>query len=288
MHSLANTSRRVAATPCRWLRRLTASCLTLLAVTQAHADLLARIRADGKVRVAMSAATPPFNYLDANNNLVGSEIDTARLLARGLGVKLEIVRIPASERVTVLLERRADLVLSTLSITPERERQIAFSVPYSQIPVVIAAPQAHQYNSMLDLDGKTVGILANSSNLTSLIHDAPGAMPLEYPENTKMLAGYAAGEFDILSAPQSLVDRYNRDKPKRPMVIQFMQSVFNIAVGMPNGEKPLRDWINDWVVANLRNDNLGAIYRKHHGGSLPTTIAPADSGKDARKDAVRK
>jgi polar amino acid transport system substrate-binding protein len=272
--------------PLSLVRTLAAALLALLALlvaVPAQADLLAKIRADGKVRVGMSTGTPPFNYLDASNQIVGSEVDTARLLARSLGVKLEIVRISASDRVTVLLDRRADLVLSTLSITPERERQIAFSVPYAQIPVVIAAPQAHLYSSMLDLDGKTIGILANSSNLAALVHDAPGATPMEYPENAKIIAGYAAGEFDIISAPQSLVERYNRDKPKRPMVVQFMQSVFNIAVGMPNGEKPLRDWINDWVVTNLRNDNLGNIYRKHHGGNLPTTIAPTDSTKDTVK-----
>lgn len=266
--------------PSALLRSGLATLLLLLTtLTPARADLLAKIRADGKVRVAMSGATPPFNYLDANGQLVGSDVDTARLLARDLGVKLEIVRINSADRVTVLLERAADLVLSTLSITPERERQIAFSVPYAQIPIVIATPREHQFTSMLDIGNKTVGVLANSSNLSTLVHDAPGVNLLQYPENTKLMAAYAAGEFDIISVPQAMVERYNGSRPKRPLYVQFTQSVFDIAVGMPNGEKPLRDWINAWVVNNLRNDNLGKIYRKHHGGNLPASIIPADTGR---------
>jgi polar amino acid transport system substrate-binding protein len=265
--------------PYAWLRLWALALLALFVTAPAHADLLARIRSDGKVRVAIASSTPPFNYLDANNQLVGSDVDTARLLARSLGVKLEIVRILNADRITVLLEHRADLVLSTLSITAERERQIAFSVPYAQIAVVIAGPSAHEYSSMLDLDGKTVGVLANSSNLSTLTHDAPTVVLAQYPENDKLVAGYAAGEFNIISTPQTVVDAYNRSRPKRPMLVQFTQSVFDIAVGMPNGEKPLRDWINAWVVANLRNENLGQIYLKYHGSKLPASILPSEPGK---------
>jgi len=250
------------------------------ASTPAHADMLARIRTDGKIRIAIGSSTPPYSYIDSSNQLVGSDVDTARLLAKDLGVKLEIVRINNSDRIPTLLEHRADLVVAALSITPERERQIAFSVPYAQILIVIAAAHPPQLSSMLDLNGKTVGVLANSSNQQSLMHDAPGASVIPYAENDKLLAGYAAGEFDIISTPQSVLDAYNLTKPKRPLFIQFTQSVFDIAIGMPNGEKTLRDWINAWVVSNLRNDNLGNIYRKHHGASLPSTILPAaDPGK---------
>jgi polar amino acid transport system substrate-binding protein len=264
--------------PKAFFRTLAILQLMWLVTTPAHADLLAKIRADGKVRVAISAWTPPFNYLDAKGQLAGSEVDTAHLLAHDLGVKLEIVRIVSADRIRVLLDHSADLVLSTLAITPERERQIAFSVPYAQIPVVIAGPLPHQYASILDLEGKTVGALANSSNIADLEHAPANITLVRYQENSALMAGYAAGEFAILSAPQSLVDIYNHNKPKRPLITQFTQEVFDIAIGMPNGEKPLRDWINAWGVGNLRNGNLGDIYRKHHGGDLPSTIAPSGSG----------
>jgi polar amino acid transport system substrate-binding protein len=264
-------------------RLFTTACILLglcLSGNAARADLLANIRAQGKIRVAIGASTPPYSYVNSNKQLTGSDVETARLLAKDLGVKLEIVRIQNSDRISVLQERRADLVIAVLSITPERERQIAFSVPYSKIAIVIASTQPHQFSSMLDLHGKTIGALANSSNYGNLVHDVADANVIVYPENDKLLAGYVAGEFDIISTPETLVEAHNLTKPKRPLYTQFVQSVFDIGIGIPSGEKPLRDWVNAWVVSNLQNENLGTIYRKYFGRSLPRDILP---GGDASK-----
>ena len=264
------------------MRTVLLVCLPLLCLQQAHADLINNIRQAGKVRIAIASAVPPFNFLDENKQLIGSDVDTAYMLARDLGVKPEIVRISNSERVTVLKERRADLVISALSITPERELEIAFSVPYARIAVVIAAPQTMKLSSMLDLNGKNVGVLAASSNLAHLRKAASGAKPIEYPENDKISNGYLAGDFEIMSAPESIVISTNHLHPKQALQVQFTQMEFDVAVGMPKGEKALRDWINQWVVQHLQDRSLGEIYRKHHGHSLPSSILPA-ADRDKQK-----
>lgn len=262
-------------------RHLNATLLagfSLFVCLPAHADMLANIRQAGKVRIAIAGAVPPFNFLDTNKQLIGSDVETAKLLVQDLGVKLDIVRITNSERVSVLLERRADLVVSALSITPEREREIAFSVPYARIAVVIAAPQPYKLSSMLDLNDKRVGALAASSNLAHLRQNTSNAKITEYPENDEMSLGYVAEEFNVMTAPESIVDSTNRLNPKRPLIIQFTQMEFEVAIGMPKGEKALRDRINQWVVTRLRDRSLGEIYRKFHGHNLPATIIPATEG----------
>lgn len=248
--------------------------LALLTPPPANADQLSRIRQAGTVRVAIAGAVPPFNFENDHKELIGSDVETASLLARDLGVRLQIVRITNSERISVLQEQQADLVVSALSITPERERLIAFSVPYARIAVVIAAPLPHKLSSMLDLSNKTVGALAASSNLAHLRKNAPNSKVIEYPENDKLGIGYISNEFEIMTAPESVVTNTNRMNPKRPLIVQFTQMEFDVAVGMPKGEKSLREWVNNWVVSRLRDNSLGEIYRRHHGQKLPGTIIP--------------
>jgi ABC-type amino acid transport substrate-binding protein len=60
----------------------------------------------------------------------GFDIDVARYVAERLGKKVRFVQVLASERITALTSGRADLVLATLSVTPERKTQIAFAGPY--------------------------------------------------------------------------------------------------------------------------------------------------------------
>lgn len=254
--------------------RLILGCSAVFTAHYCQADLLATIKARGEIRIAIAGAVPPFNVHDAQGKLIGSDVDTARALAQDMGVRLTLVRINNSERIEALTKNRSDLVISALSITPERERQIAFSVPYATIEVVIAAPASYTLSSMLDLNEKTIGILAASSNLAHLTHNAPSAKIIQYPENGRMSEAFLAGEFEIMSAPASIVEQTNAMKPRQPLKIQFTQMEFYVAIGLPKSEKKLRDWVNAWVVSKLENRLLDEIYRKHHGRGLPASIIP--------------
>ena len=57
----------------------------------AHADTLDEIKKAGKIRVAIDTAIPPFGMTDDKMQPTGSDVDLARLLAKDLGVQLEIV-----------------------------------------------------------------------------------------------------------------------------------------------------------------------------------------------------
>ena len=81
------------------------------------------------------------------------------------------------------------------------------------------------------------------------------------------MSAYRAGEFEIMSATESVLAEVNARQPPRPLVEQFRQTEFDLAVAMPKGEKPLRDWINRWIVARLRDQTLMAIHFRHHGRS---------------------
>lgn len=240
-----------------------------------RADLLGDIRGRGALRVAIAGSVPPYNAYRPDGAAEGSDVDVARALARDLGVRLEIVRITNSERVAVLLARRADVVISAFSITPERERLIAFSVPYASIGVFIAAPRPLQLSSLLDLKGRRVGVLAGSSNFEHLLRHVPEARLRPYAEHDLLVSAYLAGDFEIISATESVVADVNARQPLRPLVEQFQQSEFDLAVGMPKGEKALRDWINAWIVARLRDQSLAAIHLRHHRRGALTVQRPA-------------
>ena len=241
--------------------------IVLVLPGELRADLLGDVRGRGALRVAIAGSVPPYNAYRPDGAAEGSDVDIARALARDLGVRLEIVRVINSERVAVLLARRADLVISALSITPERERLIAFSVPYATIGVLIAAPRSLQLSSLLDLKGRRVGVLAGSSNLEHLHQHVPAAKLLAYADHDLLVSAYLAGDFEIMSATESVVAEVNARQPPRPLVEQFRQTEFDLAVAMPKGEKPLRDWINRWIVARLRDQTLMAIHFRHHGRS---------------------
>lgn len=89
----------------------------------------------GVIRIGMCTIDqPPFHVRGRNGEFVGFDIDFSRQLAAELGVKIEIVEgADWNKLVDLLLEKKIDMILSNLSLTPLRTTKILCSVPYAKI-----------------------------------------------------------------------------------------------------------------------------------------------------------
>src|SRR5258706_15492312 len=94
--------------------------LGTLAPGLAGADAIQDIKAKGVLVVGTKADYRPFGFLDPSGMIVGFEPDLAADLAKRLGVKLELVPVVASNRMQFLQQGKMDMVIATMSGTPER------------------------------------------------------------------------------------------------------------------------------------------------------------------------
>lgn len=247
-------------------RRLLAGlALALLSFAAARADTLDDIRKAGKVRIAIDLAIPPFGMNDDKMQPAGSDVDTARLLAKDLGVELEIVTTTGPTRIPMLLTNKADLVISTLSITPDRAKVIDFSLPYADHPSVVAALKSLHISQYSDLVGKKVAVVRGTTQDTDLTQQAKGAQLVRYEDDATMALAVASGQVDILATARSLLPAISRKNPARTVEPKITMETFYLAVGLRKDEPKLKEWVNGWVKANLQNGKLGAIYKKYHG-----------------------
>src|SRR5215217_2414982 len=90
--------------------------IAILANADARADKLADIISKGVVRVIVFADVPPFGSQNPSRELEGFDIDIAKLVAKSLGVELELVPAPAASRTRFLLTDKADMNIAAMSI----------------------------------------------------------------------------------------------------------------------------------------------------------------------------
>ena len=85
------------------------------------------------LRLVTTAEAAPYSYEDpATGELVGDEIDIARLAAEKLGCTLVTDKEPVFEKLLVdLASGEADMAASAITITPAREEDFDFSIPYA-------------------------------------------------------------------------------------------------------------------------------------------------------------
>lgn len=119
---------------------------------------LAGILQRGTLVVGVKKDVPLWGQLDAaSGRIVGLEPDLAQLIADDLGVRLELVGVLTAERVDALASGRVDVVIATLSDTPERRQQLALVPPhYYSSGVNLLARKSESFKDWPDLRNRRV------------------------------------------------------------------------------------------------------------------------------------
>ena len=258
----------------RVLSGIAVAAIAVIGLAQAaNADALDDIKKSGKIRIAVDLGVPPYGMTDDKMQPTGSDIETAKLLAADWGLQFEHVPTTGAARIPSLQTGKADLVISTLSITPERAKVIDFSKGYAVLRTVIAAPKNIALKSMADLDGKTVGTVRGTTHDTQLTKEGPKGMKLtRYEDDATEAQAFASGQVDIFSTAELLVAPINKKNPARQAEVKFVLDTFKLAIGVKKDEKRLLEEVDKWIATNLKNGKLDAIYKKYHGNGLPDVI----------------
>ncbi|MBR1175218.1 transporter substrate-binding domain-containing protein [Bradyrhizobium sp. KB893862 SZCCT0404] len=254
-----------------------AATLAVLTLNQAaSADVLEKIKSDGVIRIAVDLSVPPWSFKDENLNPTGSEVEAAKLLAADLGVKMEIVATNSANRIPFLMSHRADAVLSALSITDERKKLIAFSLPYSGATSYIAAPKSMQIKTFADLSGKRIAVTRGTTNDADVTAAAPrDAEIVRFEDEATTMTAVVSNQLDLVAQVPTLVELINKKNPAKDLELKLSLRTAPMGVGMRKEDTELKQWIDGWVKKNIANGKLQAIFKKFQGADLPQEVIAA-------------
>lgn len=121
--------------------------------------LLEEIQKRGKLRVGM-ATFVPWAMRDKEGNLIGFEIDVATKVAEDMGVEVEFVPTAWSGIIPALLASKFDVIIGGMSITPQRNLTVNFTMPYAHSGQQMAsnAELAGAFKSLDDYNDTSVTI----------------------------------------------------------------------------------------------------------------------------------
>ena len=132
-----------------------------------------KIKRTGVMTAGNSGSYPPFEIMQGKN-LVGFDIDMANELGRRMGVKIKFEVIDFKGIIASLKSKRVDTLITAMTKTPGRAKQILFSVPYYDAGIGALTTKGSGIMKPEDLTGKVVGVQLGSSGeryvRLSLIH----------------------------------------------------------------------------------------------------------------------
>ncbi|UCE84935.1 MAG: transporter substrate-binding domain-containing protein, partial [Deltaproteobacteria bacterium] len=129
---------------------------------------LQRVLESGELRVGLSGNQPPLNMKNRRGEIIGLEVDLVEALARSMGLTARLVEKPFPELLPALERGEVDLVISGVTITPERNARVAFAGPYfiSGKSVLTKSKTISNVESSAALDDpvRTYAVLASSTS----------------------------------------------------------------------------------------------------------------------------
>lgn len=181
------------------------SILSLIfAIAASAGPVMDRIIKRGELLVGTSGAQPPMSATTKTGELIGLDIDIAKMMGDALGVKVKFVLLPLAKLIPALEAKQVDIILSGMTITPKRNQKVAFVGPYYVTGKGILAV-AKKYAALEDAKGLdtpevTVAALKDSTSqkfAETLISKAKLILTDSYEEAIDLLL---KGKIDVLVA----------------------------------------------------------------------------------------
>lgn len=160
-----------------------------------------KIKEKGKMVVGLDDNYPPAGFRDENGELVGVDIDLAKEAAKRLGVEAVFQPVIWDAVLMNLKNGDIDLIWNALGITPEREKEIAFTDPYMIDKNIIVVNADSPIKSKADLAGKVIGLQLGSTAEPAVTNDPIGAEIKEikkFESPTQALLDMQAGRIDAV------------------------------------------------------------------------------------------
>ncbi len=231
------------------------------------ATTLEKIKSEGKIVMGTSADYKPYEFVEEVNGketIVGWEVDMAQEIAKELGVKLEIKNLPFESLLGLLPLKQADMIVAAVTIDPERQAAVDFSIPYHDgNQKLLVLKENTTVKGAADLKGKKVAAQIGSTG-EELAGKIEGAQVRTTESFEAAVLDLLTKKTDAVIGDRTVVENYAKINDKLQVVGEPLNDAQN-AIAVRKGEAELKAAIDQALTKITQDGRLTAIKKKWLG-----------------------
>jgi glutamate transport system substrate-binding protein len=230
---------------------------------------LAEIQDRGEIVIGVKYDVPPFGFQNPQSGEVeGFDVDLGRAVAEKLGVEPRFTEAISDNRIPFLQDGTVDLILSTMTITRERDKEIDFSEPYYIAGGRVLVPSDSDIQGIEDLGGRRVCTARGSTYQETIKMQAPDAdlrLIDTYSECFELIQN---GAVDAVSTDNViLTGMIVQDDTLKMVGDEFTTEPYG--AGVAQGDTELKGLVDEVIAEYIEDGRWEEAYQEWVGQYIP-------------------
>ena len=228
-----------------------------------------KIQEDGTITLGVKYDVPPFGLNNPQTGEVeGFDVDLGNYIADRLGVEVEFREATSDNRIPLLVDGTIDLILSTMTITEERDLEIDFSEPYYVANGDVLVPADSDIQTIDDLNGNRVCTALGSTYADTIRQEAPDTDLRLVDLYSECFDQVQTGSVDAVSTDNViLTGMVIQDDTLELLGLDYTTEPYG--VGIPDGDTEMKEFVDESVAEFISSGAWQETYDEWVGQHLP-------------------
>ena len=216
--------------------------------------------------VAMELAYPPFETKDENGDPSGVSVDFSKAFGEYIGRDVRIENISWDGLIPSLQTGKADMVISSMTITDERKESVDFSDPYANAMLAILANKDSDIASVDDLNqaGKKIAVKTGSTGYIYAQKHLTNAEVVGLPDESACVTEVAQGKADGFIYDQLTIYRnWKQNEDTTTAIFIPFQDVEKWGVAVQKGDTELLNQLNEFIAKYREEGGFDQLTEKY-------------------------
>jgi len=251
----------------------------------AQSATLDKINQSGTLTIGTRTGSPPFAYVNKDNQWVGFAIDLveqaiAPALSRKLGkpIKVEKKESTPPTRIALLASNAVDLIAGTMTDTRARRDSVDFSLTFFVTGAQFLVKTGSPIKGIQDVAGKRIAAQQASTNARIVRERMPTAQLREFPDQPAAFQALAQGQVDAYTNDgiQLAGLKVKAPKPDDWVIVGDFYSYEPYGMAMRKNDSDFRAVVNNGLMEAIDSGKYFELYEKWFGprGEVPYPLTP--------------
>jgi len=215
---------------------------------------------------------PPFGSVGADLKPQGYDIEIAQMLARSLGVKVELVPVVSANKIPYLVTARADVLLN-IGRNEERAKVVDFTQPYAPYYIGIFGPNEVKVENTGELGGKSISVTRGSLEELVLTKSAPANAEIRrYEDNAGTIAAFLAGQTQLIAVGNVVAATILAKSTGRKPEQKFLLMNSPVCAAVAKGEARLLEKVNAALALAKTDGSLNTLALRWLNQPIPPAL----------------